>query len=330
MNEVPWIGEEQVAASVSLAEAIDIVEKGFEAQAHGDIAVLEKIHAGFPGGSLHALGAAGAASGFAAVKSWAYASGSAEPLLVLFDVASGALRAVVEATALSLLRTAAVSAVATRWLAPPEASDLAVIGTGRQAFAQVAAVAHVRRLRRVRVFSPNPAHRSRLVAQIRSELRRDVIDAGSVEEAVAGAPLVTLATRATTPLLERRMLADAAHVNAIGAISPERAEIARDVLESARCVVDDAPAARRLSRELGEALGSSEASWERIETLAQVVAQRRPPAGGGITVFKALGTGVADLALGIEVYYRIRRAGGGLQIARRALARPRLLPGGVD
>ena len=331
MNEALWIGEEQVAANVSLAEAIDIVQQGFEEQARGEIVVLEKSHVAFAGGSLHAVGAASAVSGFAAAKTWTYASGAAEPLLAIFDAGSGGLCAVVEASALSLLRTAAVCAVATRWLAPPDASELALIGTGRQAFAQVAAVAHVRRLRRVRVFSPNPAHRQALAAQLRSELRRDVLDAGSVAQAVAGAPIVTLATRATAPILEAAALAGAAHVNAIGAISPERAEIARDVLERAqRVVVDDVPAARGLSRELGEFFGGSDASWKAVETLAQVVAQRRPPSEGGLTLFKAMGTGVADLALGVEVLHRVRRAGGGREIAERSRMRPRLLPGGLD
>lgn len=331
MNEVLWIGEEQVAANVSLAEAIDIVQQGFEAQARGEVAVLEKSHVGLSDGSLHALGAASRASGFAAAKIWAHAAGGAEPLLALFDTGTGALRAVIEATALSLLRTAAVSAVATRWLAAPDAGELALIGAGRQAFAQAAAVAHVRRLRRIRVFSPDPARRRALAERLRSELRREVIDAPSVADAVRGAPIVTVVTRSAAPVLEGAMLSDALHVNAIGAVSPERIELANDVLARARrIVVDDVPTARRLSRELGSFFGSSDGAWARAEMLAHVVASRQAPAVAGVTVFKAMGSGVADLALGVEVYHRIRRAGGGREIAPRGNVRPRLLPGGRD
>ncbi len=332
MNEALWIDEEQVAANVTLAEAIDIVQQGFEAQARGELAVLEKSHVGWPGGSLHALGAVCVTSGFAATKTWTYAAGVTTPLLVLFDCESGALCCVVEAFALGLLRTAAVSAVATRWLAPPDAADLALIGTGRQAFAQVAAIAHVRRLRRVRVFSPNPAHRAALVTQLRSELRRDVVDAGSVAEALEGAPIVTLATRATTPFLDAGLLATNVHVNAIGAITPDRAELAPDVVtRAARVVVDDLPAARRLSRELLEVYGGSDDAWKGVETLAQVVACKQPRATApGLTLFKAMGTGLADLALGVEVFLRVRRAGGGREIPQPERVRPRLLPGGLD
>jgi len=332
VNEALWIDEEQVAANVSLAEAIEIVQQGFAAQARGEVSVLERSHVSWQGGSLHALGAVSATSGFAGTRTWAATAGGTTPLLVLFDCETGALRCIVEACALGLLCTAAVSAIATRWLAAPDAADLALIGSGHQAFAQVAAIAHVRRLRRVRVFSPNPAHRKALVAQLRSELVRDAVEAASLAEALDGAPIVTLATRATAPFLEAGMLARGAHVNAIGAITPERAELSRDVLESAqRVIVDDLPAARRLSREFTDFYGTADESWQGVETLAQVVAGKRPrEAGARLTLFKAMGSGLADLALGVEIYRRVLLAGGGREIAQPEPVRPRLLPGGLD
>lgn len=332
MSEALWIDEEQVAANVTLAEAIDIVQQGFEAQARGEVTALQKSDVTWEGGGLYALGAASPRSGFAITRTWAHAPGGPTPLLVVFDSATGALCAIIEAFALGQLRTAAVAAVATRWLAAADADELALIGTGHQAFAQVAGVAHVRRVRRIRVFSPDASHRQALVERLRSELRREVADVASVTDAVAGAPIVTLATRATSPFLQAAMLAPGAHVNAIGAITLERAEMARDVLERAgRIVVDDLPAARRLSRELTEVCAGSSGCWDRVETLADVVAKRRARGpGDDITVFKAMGSGVGDLALGAEVTLRVRRAGGGREIPQPDRVRPRLLPGGRD
>jgi alanine dehydrogenase len=330
--EALWIDEEQVAANVSLIEAIDIIQQGFEAQARGDVMTLEKSHVACPGGSLHALGAVSPKDGFAGTKTWTHSARGSTPLLLLFDLETGALRSVIEAFGLGQLRTAAISAVGTRWLAAPDAGDLALIGTGRQAFAQVAAVACVRRLRRVRVFSPNPEHRKAFVAQLRAEFSREVVEAASLEAALDGAPIVTLATRASAPFLEARMLARGAHVNAIGAITPERAEVAQDVIARAnRVVVDELVAARRLSRELSEFYGPAQDAWNGVETLAQVVAEKRARAPETeLTLLKAMGTGLADLVLGIEIHRRVLRAGGGREIPQPERVRPRLLPGGLD
>ncbi len=330
--EALWVDEEQVAANVSLPEAIDIVQRGLETEARGEAVAMEKTHAAWPSGTLHALGAVSISDGFAATKTWAHTDGGSTPLLVLFDRESGALRAVIEAFALGQLRTAAISAVATRWLAAKDASELALIGSGKQALAQVAAVANVRRLRRVRVFSPNAAHRRAFVESLRAELSREVVEADSVAAAVEGAGIVTLATRATDPFLSADLLAPGAHVNAIGAITPERAELAQDVLSRARrVVVDSGPAARRFSREMVDFYGAADEAWKGVETLASVVgAKRARESETDLTLFKAMGTGMADLALAIEVYYRVRRAGGGRELPQPERVRPRLFPGGRD
>jgi ornithine cyclodeaminase len=89
-------------------------------------------------------------------KTWTHTEGGANPLLILFDAANGQLVAVIEAFALGQLRTAAISGLATRWLAAPDAAEMALVGAGKQALAQVAAVAAVRKLGRVRVASRNP------------------------------------------------------------------------------------------------------------------------------------------------------------------------------
>ncbi len=332
MSEALWIDEEQVAANVSLAEAIDIVQQGFEAQARGEVTALQKTDVTWEGGGLYALGAVSNRAGFAITRTWVHAPGGPTPLLIVFDSRTGALRCVIEGFALGQLRAGAVSAVATRSLAAAGADDLALVGSGHQAFAQVAGVVHVRRVRRIRVFSPDAAHRQALVSRLRSELRREVVESSSLAEAVAGAPIVTLATRATSPFLEAAMLAGGAHVNAIGAITLDRAEMTRGVLDRAgRIVVDDLPAARRLSRELTDFCNGEDARWARIETLADVVAKRRERGpGDDLTVFKAMGSGVGDLALAVEVYLRVCRAGGGREIPQPERVRPRLLPGGRD
>ena len=318
-----WLREAEVAELLALDEAIDVLEQGLRVEGHGGARGMAKTHVELPGGGgLHALGASNITERFAGTKTWAHTAGGATPLLVIWSSETGALAAVIEAFALGQMRTGAMTGVATRWLARPDADELAQIGTGKQALTQVAAVAAARRLRRVRVYSPTPAHRAGLVERLRgAALGFDVLDCASLDEALEGASLVTVATRARAPIVAARQLAAGAHVNAIGAITPERAEVAQDVFPRCACIaVDVLQAARELSAELIAYDG-----WPRVQPLAELVArEERRPEGADLTLFKAMGSGVADLALGLEVVARARRAGAGRPITPPERVRVRL------
>jgi alanine dehydrogenase len=299
--------------------AIEAVESGLVAEASGTAQNMLKTHVQWGTGStLHAIGAAFSVSGVVGTKTWAHTEGGATPLLILYDADSGALRAVIEAFVLGQLRTGAVSGVASRWLAAESADELAIIGTGKQALAQVAAVAAVRRLRAVRAFSPTPGHRDAFAAQVRDRLGIEARACATVADAVAGAPIVTSVTRARAPFLHAAMLARGAHVNAVGAITPDRVEFAGDVF--ARCGIvaaDSVPTVQRLSREFREHFGES-SDWSAVTPLSAIVAgaARRTPSTD-VTLCKAMGMGVCDVAVGLEVLVRASRTGRG-----RALPQP--------
>lgn len=322
-----WITEADVVRLMSLGEAIDALDRALVLEARGQATNMVKTHVAWErGNTLHAIGAAFPDAGFVGTKTWAHTQGGAMPLLVLFDSANGAVKAIIEAFALGQLRTGGISGVATRWLATPDATELAVIGTGKQMLAQAAAVAAVRSLSRVRVFSPNPEHRAQAVERLRGTVPCAVVETPSVEACVANAPIIALVTRATQPFLTARMVARGAHVNAVGAITRERAEFADDLF--ARCgpvVVDSPVAARKLSREFSEHYGDDEAGWQKVVPLSAIVAQRATrPAGADVTLFKAMGMGLSDLALGIEVYRRAVDQGVGKTLPHPRPVSPRL------
>ncbi len=299
-----WITEADVVRLLRLDAAIAAVDDALQREAAGRARTMAKTHIAWGDGhTLHAVG--GEVGGMVGTKTWAHTAGGAAPLLVLWDAGSGALVAVVEAFALGQLRTAAVSGVATRALATPDADELAIVGTGRQALAQVAAVDEVRPLRRIRVWSRTPAHADSFAARLRAAGAPDVVVAPAVADAVAGAGVVTTATRARSPIVSAAMLSTGAHVNAVGAITPDRAEIDIDVLD--RCAVvaaDDPDAARRLAREL--------AGDTTITPLSAIVAGGRGrPEGADVSLFRAMGIGLADVALGAELVRRAAASGTG-------------------
>lgn len=324
-----WITEAEVVAMMDMGGAIAALEKGLLAEARGDAQNMVKTHATWgPGGStLHAIGATFPKDGFVGTKTWAHTEGGACPLLILFDAENGSLKAVIEAFALGQMRTGSASGVATRWLAAPDADDFAVIGTGKQAITQVAAVLAVRPVRRVRIFGRDTEKLARFAARVEKEFEVETIQSPGVAEAVAGASIITIITRATAPVVNAEMVAQGAHINAVGAIVPSRAEVSADVMaRSSRVVVDSVPSAQKLSRELIEFFGPPDGDgWTRVEPLSSLVAAREPRRpDDDVTLFKSLGMGISDLALGTELYRIAREKNLGREFPQPQRVAPRL------
>jgi len=312
MKAVPqglvWISETDVTSVMNIGGAIEALEKGLTAEAHGEATNMLKTHAAWNASTLHAIGAVFPKMGLAGTKTWAHTPQGASPLLILFDSENGAVRAVIEAFNLGKMRTAAASGVATSRLARKDADDLAIIGTGKQAFSQVEAVVAVRPIRRIRVFSPNAEHRLAFAEGLKKQFGAEVVVAGSVGEAVQGASIITTVTRTKDPFLQSSMVERGAHINAVGAILPGRAELAPDIVPRCTQIVCDSPTqAQKLSTELIDHFKSDPHEWNHVRSLAElVVTNQERRSVDDLTLLKALGTGVLDLSVGIEVYKRIR------------------------
>lgn len=305
-----WISESEVVSMMDIPEAIMALERGLHAEAEGKALNMIKTHVEWDGSTLHAIGAVFPAVGICGTKTWTHTKQGATPLLVLFDSNNGNLLAVIEAFALGQMRTAATSGVATRWLAAEHAGEFAMIGTGKQAITQVAAVLAVRPVRRIRVFSRDESHRREFIARLQSEFDVDVVACSSVRDAADGASILTLATRATDPILTSEMVQTGAHINSIGAIVPSRAEVSQDLLERAtEIVTDSVPQAQKVSREMIEFFGKDSARWSTVRPLATIVSKQfARAASDDVTLFKALGVGISDLSLGIELYRKALEA----------------------
>ncbi len=321
-----WISEAEVVSMMDIGGAISALERGLTAEAAGDAQNMVKTHVEWDGSTLHAIGAVFPRIGICGTKTWSHTPGGATPLLILFDTKCGNLIAIIEAFALGQMRTAAASGAATRWLAAAEADQFAMIGAGKQAMTQVAAVLAVRPIRRVRVFSRDENRRNQFVARLRMEFKAEIVASCTVREAVEGASIVSIATRATDPIVTADMIQSGAHINSVGAIVPSRAEISQDVLaRSTRIVTDSIPQAQKLSREMIDFFGKDSAKWNVVQPLATVVANRlsRSPLDD-LTLFKALGVGISDLSLGIELYHKALASGLGHQLSAPQRVHPRL------
>src|SRR5260370_1853356 len=158
--------------------------------------------------------------------------------VLLFEADTGRLSALMDGAAITAIRTAAVSGVATDLLARADADVLAVLGAGVQARTHIEAIAAVRPLRRVRIWSRNPEHAAALASELR--LRFDVpIEASkSAEAAVREADIVATVTASPEPILHRAWLKEGVHINAGGASIPTSRQIDTATMLAARLFVD--------------------------------------------------------------------------------------------
>jgi alanine dehydrogenase len=321
-----WISESDVVAVMDMGGAIAALERGLLAEAAGDAQNMIKTHVEWDGSTLHAIGAVFPKLGFCGTKTWSHTANGATPLLVLFDSRNGSLIAIIEAFALGQMRTAAASGVATKWLAAADADTLAMIGTGKQAITQVAAVFVVRPIRHIKVFGRNKARRDEFVSRLRSEFQVEVTAKDNVRETLSDASIITVATRATDPIVTADMVQYGAHINSVGAIVPSRAEISQDVMaRSTQIVTDSVPQAQRLSREMIEFFGPDPANWGAVQPLSNLVARSfTRGASDDLTLFKALGVGISDLSLGIEIYQKAKANGLGRPLPEPQRVKPRL------
>lgn len=328
MGQPLWITERDVVELLALPEAVGALERTLALEAEGGAANLPKTHLMVAGNdAMHAVGAAVAGAGVCGFKTWVNVGGRSETTLTLFSLEDGACLAVVEATALGQMRTAAMTGVGTRALAPAGADEMGLVGTGKQALPQIAAVHAVRPLSAVRVASRSPETRARFAEAAAAELGIRVDAVGTVEEAVAGMPIVTLVTNSTEPFLSAGMLAPGSHLNAMGAIVPARREFTDDVFDRAdMLVVDSVEAVRALSSEFRGRFGGDGGGWGGVQPVSSLVSAGggRPPSAD-VTLFKAMGMGVSDLALAVEVLARARAAGRGRPAPERVKLPPRLL-----
>jgi len=228
--------------------------------------------------------------------------------IALFDGLTGQTRAILNAAAITGIRTAAVSALATRLLARPDSRTLAILGAGTQARFHLEGMRAVLPFERVVVWSRTPGRASRL---------EGVEEVATPREAVREADVVVTATAALEPILLRAWLKDGAHVNAVGSSKPTTRELDTATMAAAALYVDRRESALNESGDYlfaaaEGAIGPDHIRGEIGELVLGTVEGRRSESE--LTVFKSLGLAVEDLAAAEHVLRLAEREGAGIEV----------------
>lgn len=236
-----WIvlDDEAVLAAITPEIAVAVARNALVSAHNGKLAAppREVIAAGL-GDLVFTVGGTPDVAGFRCYQTW---SRVGDQVVAVWDD-RGSLRGITVGDAIGVLRTGALGAVAADVLARRDASAVAFVGAGAQAWAQLWALTAVRDLADVRVASRSAARRDAFVARARRELGVPARPAADVAEALRGAGIVIVATRATRPLFATTELSSGAHVTSVGPKSGGASEIPTDLVEAAAIVASDSPA----------------------------------------------------------------------------------------
>ena len=220
---------------------------------------------------------------------------------------TGELLAIINASAITALRTAAVSAVATRALARHDANNLAIVGAGIQARAHLIALSLVRPIVRARVVSQNPEHPKQLADEVRTTLPFPIEPVAHIEDALKDANLIVTATSARQPVLRREWISPGAHINAIGTYSPDSREIDGATMAAARVFVDRRESALN---EAGDYVLAAREGFvgpdSIVAELGEVLLRKKKgrTSHAEITLFKSLGLAIEDMVCAEYLYQR--------------------------
>ncbi len=312
------ISEKDVRELLTMHDAIAAVEEVMRRQANGQAIVHPRHRLELPDkGFLHYMAGADVTAGIVGMKLYTSVHGALRFLVPLYRSATGELLALVEAEHLSMIRTGAASGAATRHMSRENSQTLGVIGSGLQAQGQVEAIAAVRNLTAVRVFSRNADRRAQFANEMEDKLEIPVTPVDSAEAAVHNADIIVTATTAHKAVVEGAWIAPGTHINAIGANFPQKRELDdAAIARASRIAVDFIEQAKMEAGDLIQAFANEPARWNSVVELSQIIAGKIPGRENEteVTLFKSSGIAIWDVAVGMKVYELAVAKGRGMQI----------------
>ncbi|MFL5106429.1 MAG: ornithine cyclodeaminase family protein [Xanthobacteraceae bacterium] len=307
MAQARYLTEVDVARLVTVTDAIVVLEEAFALWRDPGTTNLPRQRAMLAAGRFNLMGAACEKKSIFGLKAYFAGKGGACYHVLLYAADGGGLLAMMEADLLGALRTGAASGLATKLMANPDARSLAVMGAGKQARTQAAAICAVRKIDRIRVYSPTREHRTAFAFVLADELGIETEPVDSGEACVDGADVVVTVTKSADPVCRAEWLKPGAHVNAAGANAADRRELDPEiVIRAALRVTDDRAQAQVEAAEFRDLVSAGRLAWSDIHELGDLLTGRvrGRSAASDITVYKSLGIALEDIAFAELIYRR--------------------------
>lgn len=317
-----WLNQEDVQSLLTMPDAIEAVEEAFRQFAAGDAMLPQRVGVGVAkhggGGAAMPAYVGGEVDGLGVKVVTLFVNNAKIGLpvvnatLLLLDPATGSLRAVMDAGYLTAVRTGAVSGVATRYLARPDANVVTIFGAGVQARKQLEALCAVRPITTAIVVDVKPDAAGRFADEMQASLGITVEVAGDAQNAVQAADILVTATSAHEPILRGEWLPPGVHINAIGSHAPAMRELDTVTIQRAKVIADQTAACLAEAGDLLIPIRAGAITEDHIYAdLGEVVVGNKPGRTGDdeITLFKSVGLAIQDVATAALVYRKALAAG---------------------
>lgn len=312
-----YLSENDVRQVLTMPLALEAVEVAMRAHGEGRAIDIPRQRTRLPQTQLHILQGALPDLGVIGYKAYTSNREGVRFRVHLFDAASGRLSAVISADFLGMMRTGAMSGLATRVLARPDAAIAGVFGAGWQAEGHLEAIAAVRQLKRIKVFARKREPLLAFCDRMGQRLGIEVAPAASAEETVTGSDIVGTITTSPSPLFDGDLLAPGTHINAAGSNALIRREIdEKTVARSRLIVVDSVEVALREAGDLQGPLEKGRIHAGQLVELGRIVAGSHAgrASADDVTLFESQGMAIQDLALAVRVVALARERGLGIQM----------------
>lgn len=296
------LSDNDVHNHISPLDAVTIMESMFKARATGQTVGSPRWDLQFDEGRIvFTVGAVPEGVGFRTYIRGSYTHD--DQLVAVWNRHTGELKGVVVGEAIGVMRTGAIGGVAIKYMTPPNASTLALIGTGRQAFAQLQMIAAVRPLKEVRVYSRSQANRTAFCQQASTSFPNlNIFALDNAESAIRGAQIVVGATTTKTPVIQGDWLMDGAHVSTLGTKGRNTREVDSTLVDGAVWIASDSPE-QAIDYSDGTILDGTD---KILFDLADIVSGKiQRPDKGGTSLFMSAGLAGTEVALAAYLFEQV-------------------------
>ena len=297
--------EKDVRRLLSMPDTIEVLEQAFAALAQNNALNRPRTRLMLNNGVLHMLSAAAPSLGVLGFKAYTTFREGVRSVVLLFSAQDGQLLAIIEADWLGCMRTGGASAVATKYLARPEAKIVGLIGAGNQAITQLVGVCTVCQISGIYVYGRRPRECAIFCDEMTRLLNIAVKPVTTAQQAVEAADILVTATTSPDPVLRGEWLKSGCHINAIGSNWAQRRELDVSTLQLCSLIVTDSREQARL--EAGDLVipaNEGRFDWNEVYNLGDVIIgyapQRESP--DDITLYKGVGIALEDIATAAYVY----------------------------
>jgi len=309
--------ESDVERLLTMKTTLELVERVHREYSTGQAIDVPRERTRLPKSALHILQGAVPSANVLGYKAYTSSREGIRFIVYAFNAERGNLDAIVEANHLGMMRTGAAGGVAAKWLAREDAKVAGVFGSGWQAHSQIEALAAVRKLERVKVYSRTREKLEKFCAEMRERTGLDVVAAASAEDTVRGSDVVVTITTSATPVFSGDWLEPGTHINAAGSNSLLRREIDETALRKAEVVVvDSRPTAIKEAGDILPALEKGRLHAGALVELGEVIAGTRPgrTSAKQVTLFESQGMAMQDLIIASELAKLARAQGVGSDV----------------